>query len=202
MYRVKSHLWPVSRAFLNLLSLGYQFMLHVWAKIVPRARFSLPLHNLHFSPSKIDGCFGYIRTCGSLVASCSPFALSTCKSQGMFRLKSHFWPAWRLHPLLVVSDPRIIAFWRLKDTYSTSFSRLRSAFEKNTYLTVLSRPCVACANGANRPEGRFSQTHWSFFRSDREAAIVFWTYKGPNFIIKYNGFRNSSRKSRIASENP
>ena len=74
MYRVKSHLWPVSRAFLKMLSLGHQFLLHVWAKIVPRARFSLPLHILHFSPSKIDGCFGYIRTSGSLVASCSSFA--------------------------------------------------------------------------------------------------------------------------------
>ena len=131
MYRVKSHLWPVSRAFLKMLSLGHQFLLHVWAKIVPRARFSLPLHILHFSPSKIDGCFGYIRTSGSLVASCSPFALSTCKNQGMFRLKSHFWPAWRLHPLWVVSGPRISAFWCPKDTYFTSFSRLRSAFEKN-----------------------------------------------------------------------
>ena len=28
---------------------------------------------------------------------------------------------------------------------------------------------------------------------------IFSTYKGSNFIVKYNGFRNSSRKSRIAS---
>ena len=174
MYRVKSHLWPVSRAFLKMLSLGHQFLLHVWAKIVPRARFSLPLHILHFSPSKIDGCFGYIRISGSLVASCSPFALSTCKNQGMFRLKSHFWPAWRLHPLWVVSGPRISAFWCPKDTYFTSFSRLRSAFEKNTYFTVLSRLCMACANGANRPEGRFSPTRWSLFRNEREAEHLFF----------------------------
>ena len=92
----------------------------------------------------------------------------------MFRLKSHFWPAWRLHPLCVVSGPRIIAFWCPKDTYFTSFSRLRSVFEKSTYFTVLSRLCMACANGANRPEGRFSPTRWSLFRSEMEAEHIFF----------------------------
>ena len=200
MYRVKSHLWPVCRAFLTMWCLGYQILLHVWAKIAPRVRFSPILHILHVSPSKTDERFGYIRTFCSLVASCSPFAWSTCKKQWMCLRKSHFWPAWRFHPLWVVSNLRIIAFC-LKGTYFTSFSRLRSAFEKNTYFTFLLRPCVACANGANRPEGRFSQTHSSFFRSERDAEHCFSTYKGPNFNVKYNGFRNSSRKSRIASLN-
>ena len=120
----------------------------------------------------------------------------------MFRLESHFWPAWRLHPLLVVSGLRIITFWCLKDTCFTSFSRLRSAFEKTTYFTILSRPCVACASGANRPEGRFSQTHSSFFRSEREAAHFFRPTKV--LISKQNtmvfairlGSRGSLRRTR------
>ena len=174
MYRVKTHLWPVCRVFLKMLCLGHQVLLHVWAKIAPRVRFSPLLHILHVSPSKINDRFGYIRTSGSLVAFCSPFASATCKKQSMFQLKSHFWPAWRLHPLLVVFSLRLIAFWCLKDTCFTSFSRLRSAFEKNKYFTILSRPCVACANGANRPEGRLSQTHSSFFRNEREAARFFF----------------------------
>ena len=74
----------------------------------------------------------------------------------------------------MVSGPRISAFWCPKDTYFTSFSRLRSAFEKSTYFTVLSRLCMACANGANRPEGRFSPTRWSLFRSEREAEHIFF----------------------------
>ena len=161
-------------ASISKLCFGHQVLLHVWAKIAPRVRFSPLPDILYVSPSKIDERFCYIRTSGSLVGFCSPFAWSTCKKQWMFLLKSHFWPAWRLHPLLMVSDPRIIAFWCLQDTYFTSFSRLRSAFEKNTYFTILSRPCVACANGANRPEGRFSQTHWLFFQSEREAARCFF----------------------------
>ena len=106
----------------------------------------------------------------------------------MCLLKSHFWPAWRLHPLLVLSDPRIIAFWCLNGTYFTSFSRLRSAFEENTYFTVLSRPSVACANGANRPEGRFSPTHSSFFRSEREAEHCFFDLQRSYFHRKIQWF--------------
>ena len=52
MYRVKSHLWPVCCVFLKMWCLGHQVLLHVWAKIAPRTRFSPLLHNLYFSPQK------------------------------------------------------------------------------------------------------------------------------------------------------
>jgi len=74
MYRVKSHLWLLCRAFIEMLCLGQQFLLHVWAKIAPRVRFSRLLHILYISPSKINERFCYIRTSGSLVGFCSPFA--------------------------------------------------------------------------------------------------------------------------------
>ena len=121
MYRVKSHLWPLCRAFIEMWCLGQQVLLHVWAKIAPRVRFSCLLYIVYISPSKIDERFGYIRTSGSLVAFCSPSVLSTCKNQWMFRLKSHFWPAWRLH-LFGGARPSNKSFWCLKDTYFTSFS--------------------------------------------------------------------------------
>ena len=47
----------------------------------------------------------------------------------------------------------------------------------------------------------FADTFVVFFEV-KGGQHIFSTYKGPNFTIKYNGFRNSSRKSRIASENP
>ena len=79
-------------------------------------------------------------------------------------------------------------FWCLKDIYFTSFSRLRSAFEKTAYFTVLSRPSVACANGANRPEGRFSQRHWWFFRREREAEHCFFDLQRSYFQRKIQWF--------------
>ena len=88
----------------------------------------------------------------------------------------------------MVSGPRIIAFWYLKFTYFLSFSRPRSAIDKNTVFTILSRPCVACANGANRPEGRISPTHCWFFRSEREAEHCFFELQRSYFQRKIQWF--------------
>ena len=41
-----------------------------------------------------------------------------------------------------------------------------------------------------------------FLEAKARQNIVSWTYRGPKTIVKYNGFPTSSRKSRIASENP
>ena len=98
MYRVKSHLWPLCRAFIEMLCLGQQFLLHVWAKIVPRVRFLCFLHILHNSPLKNAACSCYICISGLFVGFCSPFACFACRKRRMLLLKSPFWPAWCLLP--------------------------------------------------------------------------------------------------------
>ena len=133
----------------------------------------------------------------------------------MFRLYSHFWLACRfLLPFCIIHlqksrnvSAKITLLAGLAPSPSfdgvrpsnncvlvskrhvfSSFSRLRSAFEKNMYFTILSRPCVACANGANRPEGRFSQRHWLFFRSEREAEHCFFDLQRSYFQRKIQWF--------------
>ena len=160
MYRVKLHLWLLCRAFLELLCLDQHFLLHVWAKIVPRVRFLCFLHILHNSPLKNAACSCYICISGLFVGFCSPFACFACKKRRMLRLKSPFWPAWCLLPFLMVFASRILAFWRPKGTYFTGLSTLRLTIKKCTYFTMLSGLSVACVNGANWPEGRFSSGRW------------------------------------------
>ena len=165
MYRVKSHLWLLCRAFIEMWCLGQQFLLHVWAKIVPRVRFLCFLHILHNSPLKNAACSCYICISGLFVGFCSPFACFACRKRRMLLLKSPFWPAWCLLPFLMVFASRILAFWRPKGTSFTGYSTFRLSIQMCSYFAGFLGLSVACLNGEIWLEGRFSSGHWSLWEA-------------------------------------
>ena len=160
MCGLKSCLGSAFRVFFTFCIFRHEKSVNVSAIFALLARLSVSAPLLHYPPAKAMKVSAKITPGAGLASSPSLGGV---------------WPSIKC---LLVSKKHVFY----------EFSRFRSAFEKNTYFTELSRPSVGCATGANRPEGRFSPRHWWFFQREREAEHCFFDLQRSYFHRKIQWF--------------